>query len=339
MMPQVDGWEMLRGCRSGTASGRSRSSCSAARSTRLPPARPTARGAQGFIGKPFDPQQLIERRSSCCRADPARPPPRALGRPASRRLAGLVLRRPLENRRRRARVHRRGRRARGAVAQAVVPVLLVTAALARGRPLARATAVDRPRAPAARLPGAEAARARAAHRLASRPATPRRASRARRCSRLRRRGWRVPLFVLAALIAWSRVYVGVHYPLDVLAGAAPRACAGRYSSSAARSSPADDYAQRGQQADPDADPAAVGGEDRSGIEISRIRTKIVASAPSAITTRLSGTAGGSSKPASRSATSSEHGEADEEDELAEHARVPADHAERRARRRSPRTSP
>jgi undecaprenyl-diphosphatase len=31
---------------------------------------------------------------------------------------------------------------------------------------------------------------------------------------------RVPLYVLAALIAWSRVYVGVHYPLDVLAGAA-----------------------------------------------------------------------------------------------------------------------
>lgn len=28
-----------------------------------------------------------------------------------------------------------------------------------------------------------------------------------------------PLFVLAALIAWSRVYVGVHYPGDVLAGA------------------------------------------------------------------------------------------------------------------------
>jgi len=31
---------------------------------------------------------------------------------------------------------------------------------------------------------------------------------------------RVPLVVLAAAVAWSRVYVGVHYPLDVLAGAA-----------------------------------------------------------------------------------------------------------------------
>ncbi len=31
---------------------------------------------------------------------------------------------------------------------------------------------------------------------------------------------RTPLFALAALIAYSRVYVGVHYPADVLAGAA-----------------------------------------------------------------------------------------------------------------------
>jgi undecaprenyl-diphosphatase len=32
--------------------------------------------------------------------------------------------------------------------------------------------------------------------------------------------WRVPFFVLAALIAISRVYNGLHYPTDVLAGSA-----------------------------------------------------------------------------------------------------------------------
>lgn len=30
---------------------------------------------------------------------------------------------------------------------------------------------------------------------------------------------RIPLFVLAAAIGWSRIYVGVHWPLDVLGGA------------------------------------------------------------------------------------------------------------------------
>jgi undecaprenyl-diphosphatase len=30
---------------------------------------------------------------------------------------------------------------------------------------------------------------------------------------------RLPLYLLAAAIAWSRVYVGVHYPLDVFGGA------------------------------------------------------------------------------------------------------------------------
>ncbi|MBR9919207.1 MAG: phosphatase PAP2 family protein [Bacteroidetes bacterium] len=32
-------------------------------------------------------------------------------------------------------------------------------------------------------------------------------------------GWRWLLFIWAGIIAWAQVYVGVHYPLDVLAGA------------------------------------------------------------------------------------------------------------------------
>src|SRR5205085_7582600 len=37
---------------------------------------------------------------------------------------------------------------------------------------------------------------------------------------------RVPVLVLAAAVAWSRVYVGVHFPLDVIAGAALGAAIG-----------------------------------------------------------------------------------------------------------------
>ena len=37
---------------------------------------------------------------------------------------------------------------------------------------------------------------------------------------------RIPAFVLAAGIAWSRVYVGVHWPLDVLGGAVLGAAVG-----------------------------------------------------------------------------------------------------------------
>lgn len=48
---------------------------------------------------------------------------------------------------------------------------------------------------------------------------------------------RWPLFALAAVIAFSRVYVGVHYPLDVVAGAALGVLIGfvvRYSGAAIR---------------------------------------------------------------------------------------------------------
>jgi undecaprenyl-diphosphatase len=37
---------------------------------------------------------------------------------------------------------------------------------------------------------------------------------------------RLPLYVLAALVAWSRVYIGVHYPVDVLGGALVGVAAG-----------------------------------------------------------------------------------------------------------------
>ena len=48
-------------------------------------------------------------------------------------------------------------------------------------------------------------------------------------------------------------------------------------------------------------PRPAGGGIESGIEINLTRTKIVASEPSAITIKLSGIDGGSSKPNSRAA--------------------------------------
>ncbi|WP_052263218.1 phosphatase PAP2 family protein [Geobacter pickeringii] len=39
-------------------------------------------------------------------------------------------------------------------------------------------------------------------------------------------GWKVPLYAFAVLVAYSRVYVGAHYPLDVTAGAVVGICSG-----------------------------------------------------------------------------------------------------------------
>src|SRR5262249_10616350 len=77
----------------------------------------------------------------------------------------------------------------------------------------------------------------------------------------------------------------------------------RYSSSLAVSKPAPITASQASRLIQIPIPRPLAGRNSSGIEIKRIRTKIVESDPSAITTRLSGMVGGSSIPASRSATS------------------------------------
>ena len=58
MMPGVDGWEMLRRVQEKHGVG---SIPVIMFSGKVDEADVAARGAQGFIGKPFDPQQLIER--------------------------------------------------------------------------------------------------------------------------------------------------------------------------------------------------------------------------------------------------------------------------------------
>ena len=66
----------------------------------------------------------------------------------------------------------------------------------------------------------------------------------------------------------------------------------------------------------------------SGTEITRIRTKIVASAPSATVSRLCGSVAGRFDPQLAQHEDEHDGEADEEHELPEHAGVPAEHGDR-----------
>ena len=138
-----------------------------------------------------------------------------------------------------------------------------------------------------------------------------------------------PLFVLGALIACSRVYVGVHYPLDVLGGAAlglAVATALRLLAAGRRRSAPSDASRLIQipiprpSAGKNRRGSRSAGSGRRSSRASRARSRRGSPAPSA----------GSSIPSSRSTTSTTSASADEEDELAEHARVPADDRDRRA---------
>ena len=57
MMPEIDGWEMLRRLRERHGIG---TIPVIMFSGKVETADAESRGAQGFIGKPFDPQQLID---------------------------------------------------------------------------------------------------------------------------------------------------------------------------------------------------------------------------------------------------------------------------------------
>jgi len=60
MMPRVDGWEMLRRVQERHGVGAIPVLMFSGKIDEQSAADATERGAQGFIGKPFDPQQLIE---------------------------------------------------------------------------------------------------------------------------------------------------------------------------------------------------------------------------------------------------------------------------------------
>jgi excisionase family DNA binding protein len=60
MMPEVDGWEMLRRVQERHGVGAIPVVMFSGKVNKQSAQEATARGAQGFVGKPFDPQQLIE---------------------------------------------------------------------------------------------------------------------------------------------------------------------------------------------------------------------------------------------------------------------------------------
>jgi excisionase family DNA binding protein len=60
MMPEVDGWEMLRLVQERHGTGTVPVVMFSGKLNEQSAEQATARGAQGFVGKPFDPQQLIE---------------------------------------------------------------------------------------------------------------------------------------------------------------------------------------------------------------------------------------------------------------------------------------
>ena len=60
MMPKVDGWEMLRRVQERHGVGAIPVVMFSGKVNEESAQEATARGAQGFVGKPFDPQQLIE---------------------------------------------------------------------------------------------------------------------------------------------------------------------------------------------------------------------------------------------------------------------------------------
>jgi len=60
MMPEVDGWEMLQRVQERHGVGAIPVVMFSGKLNERSAEQATARGAQGFVGKPFDPQQLIE---------------------------------------------------------------------------------------------------------------------------------------------------------------------------------------------------------------------------------------------------------------------------------------